>query len=119
MKNSWLRYLTPAALVGALALPALGQTTQSTSPDSTRAPGINARQVRQQQRIAQGVRSGQLTPAETQRLERLQARIQADKLQAKEDGKVTPQERAKLTHAQNRASRDIYRLKHNDRLRGH
>jgi hypothetical protein len=31
---------------------------------------------------------------------------------------MTPQERARLTHEQNRASRDIYRLKHNDRVRG-
>jgi len=118
MKNIWLRFLTPPALVGALALPALGQTTQSTSPDTTRTPRINARKVRQQQRIAQGVRSGQLTPAETRRLERQQARIKADKLQAKADGNVTPQERARLTHEQNRASRSIYRLKHNDRVRG-
>jgi hypothetical protein len=52
MKDLWLRFLTPAALVSALALPALGQTGQSASPDTTRTPRISARQVRQQQRIA-------------------------------------------------------------------
>lgn len=118
MKNTWLRFLTPAVLAGALALPALGQTTQSTSPDTARTPRINARQIRQQRRIARGVRSGQLTPAETRRLERQQARVQANKLQAKADGNVTPQERARLTREQNRASRNIYRLKHNNRVRG-
>jgi ribosomal protein S30 len=116
MKKSWLRFLTPAALIGALALPALGQTTQSRSPDTIRTPRINTRQVRQQHRIAQGVRSGQLTPTETRRLERQQARIQADKLQAKADGNMTPRERARLTHEQNRASRNVYRLKHNNRV---
>jgi hypothetical protein len=64
------------------------------------------------------VRSGQLTPAETRRLERQQARIQADKLEAEANGKMTPQKRARSTHEQDRASRDIYRLKHNDRVRG-
>jgi hypothetical protein len=117
MKKTWLRYLAPAALVGAVGLPALGQTTPSTPYDGTRTPRINARQVRQQQRIAQGVRSGQLTPGETRRLERQQGRIRANKVQAKADGHVTPRERARLTRGQNRASRNIYRLKHNDRAR--
>jgi hypothetical protein len=118
MKKTWLRYLAPAALVGALALPALGQTTPSTSPDGTRTPRINGRQIHQQRRIAQGVRSGQLTPGETRRLERQQGRIRASKLQAKADGTVTPRERARLTREQNRASRNIYRLKHSGRVRG-
>jgi hypothetical protein len=117
MKKTWLRYLAPAALVGALALPALGKTTPSTPYDGARTPRINARQVRQQQRIAQGVRSRQLTPGETRRLERQQGSIQANKLQAKADGHVTPQERARLTREQNRASRSNYRLKRNDRTR--
>ena len=114
MKNAWCKLLAPATLIGALALPALGQ--QATAPnDSTRTPRINARQANQQERIKQGVNSGQLTPGETHRLERQQANIQANKLEAKSDGKVTPQERARLTREQNRASRTIYRDKHNNR----
>jgi hypothetical protein len=112
MKKLWLKVLAPAALIGALALPALGQAT----PDnSDRTPRINARQVNQQRRIEQGVKSGQLTPGETHRLERQQANIQANKLQDKADGHITPQERASLTRQQNRASRTIYRDKHNDK----
>lgn len=112
MKNVWFKVLAPATLIGALALPVLGQQMNT---DSTRTPRINARQANQQGRIKQGVKSGELTPGETRRLERQQGNIQASKLQAKSDGKVTPQERARLSREQNRASRTIYRDKHNNR----
>ena len=39
---------------------------------------VDRREQRQQERIAQGVQSGQLTPAETARLERKEARIQRE-----------------------------------------
>jgi hypothetical protein len=80
---------------------------------STNTPVVRERQTNQQKRIGQGVKSGQLTPKETRRLERQQAKIQHDKKMAKADGTVTPRERAKLKREQNRASRRIYRLKHN------
>ena len=75
--------------------------------------GINAREHRQQQRIAQGVRSGELTNRETLRLEREQLRIerQEDRFRASGDG-LSPRERARLEHELNRSSRDIYRQKH-------
>jgi len=107
MNKIWLNVLAPAALIGVLALPALGQ--------DNRTPVINARQANQQRRIEQGVKSGELTPGETHRLERQQANIQANKLEDKANGHITPQERASLTRQQNRASRAIYRDKHNDK----
>ena len=85
------------------------------SSAQTATPRVAKRQLHQQARIEQGVKSGELTPRETQRLERQQARIQADKRKAKADGVVTPAERAKLAREQNRASNRIYRLKHNER----
>jgi hypothetical protein len=133
MKARFMVWIAPVALLGALTLPAaaLAQetggadkgpstpTTQAPAPattqKSTATPRVRHRQIRQQRRIQQGVKSGQLTPAETKRLEVQQGKIQADKLEAKSDGKVTPQERAKLTREQNRASRTIYRKKHNAR----
>jgi hypothetical protein len=78
----------------------------------TATPRVTKRQVNQQERIANGVKSGELTPRETRRLERQQGKIAADKAKAKSDGVVTPQERAKLTREQNRASRHIYHQKH-------
>jgi hypothetical protein len=78
-----------------------------------RTPYIYKRQENQQDRIQQGVRSGQLTRREATRLESIEGRIQANKLIDKSDGNVSPRERAQLNRELNRASRDIYRLKHN------
>ncbi len=78
-------------------------------------PVVQQREANQQQRIEQGVRSGQLTPREAGRLEAQQARIQQSEARMKADGNLTPRERAKLTREQNRASRNIYRKKHNNR----
>ena len=85
-------------------------------PAPVKTPRVTHRQINQQARIKQGVKSGELTKGETRRLEREQAKIQYDKKEAKSDGKVTPQERKHLQREQNKASRDIYRLKHNERV---
>jgi uncharacterized protein HemX len=76
-------------------------------------PRVDKREAHQQARINHGVKSGQLTPKEANRLEKQQSKIKSDEAKAKADGKVTPKERAKLTREQNRASRNIYRKKHN------
>jgi len=78
----------------------------------TATPGVTERQVNQQERIGNGVKSGELTPRETRRLEAREAKIQHDKKVAKSDGVVTPAERAKLQREENRTSRAIYRQKH-------
>jgi biopolymer transport protein ExbB/TolQ len=70
------------------------------------------RERRQQERIGQGVQSGELTAKETQRLEKEQVKIEADRKQALADGKLTKRERAELHKEQDRASRHIYRQKH-------
>ena len=83
----------------------------------TATPRVTKRQVHQQERIKQGVKSGELTPRETRRLEREQGKIAVDKAKAKSDGVVTPSGRAKLTREQNRANRHIYRQKHDAQTR--
>ncbi len=75
-------------------------------------PGIDRRQANQEQRIDQGIASGQLTEREAARLERQQHRINRMEDQAKSDGVVTARERARIKAAQDRASRDIFREKH-------
>lgn len=100
------------ALATALILgSALAQQVQ-TKPAKT--PRITKKQIRQQARIKQGVKSGELTKRETIKLEKEQAKIRQDKQTAKSNGKVTPQERKKIRHEQRKASRNIHRLKHND-----
>jgi hypothetical protein len=74
--------------------------------------GTVQRDVNQQNRIEQGLKSGQLTPGEAARLENEQARIERDQARAMQDGKLSPAEKARLAREQDRASRDIYREKH-------
>lgn len=80
-------------------------------------PGIQQREINQQNRINQGIQSGQLTPREAGKLETQQARIKQreERMTARDGGQLTAQDKAKLTRQQNNASRNIYRKKHNDR----
>lgn len=97
-------------IVAALVACAGGAFAQAGGPAAT--PRVDARQARQEQRIDQGVASGELNKRETRRLEGEQARIDRVEDRAKSDGVVTKGERAHLTHMQNKASRDIRRQKH-------
>src|SRR5271163_3749148 len=79
-------------------------------------PGTyGARAENQQDRIAQGVKSGSLTPGETSHLEKREQHInkQVRTDRADNGGKMTPAERAKVNREQNRTSGAIYRDKHN------
>ena len=76
------------------------------------------RQVKQQKRIAQGVRSGELTRPEARRLERNAARIHRSiKRDRRDGGEFTPRERAKAQRKLKRQSRAIYRQKHDNQGR--
>lgn len=97
------------------ALLTLAFATVPAWAQSTDTPRIDKRESIQTDRIEQGMNSGALTPGETARLDRGQARIQAGEAAAKADGTVTKRERIALTRAQNRQNRKIYRLKHNAR----
>jgi hypothetical protein len=81
---------------------------------ATGAAEVDRRERRQQERIAQGVQSGQLTPGETARLERKEARIhrEIERDRAANGGTLTPAERRRINRQQNRVSRQIYREKH-------
>jgi len=89
----------------------------SVASAQTATPNVTKRQENQQARIAQGVKSGQLTAKETEHLEAREAKIQHDKKVAKSDGTVTPAERAKLQREENHTSRAIYRQKHDAQKR--
>jgi hypothetical protein len=98
-----VKILTAAAFA-AFAIPAFAQTTST--------PRIDQRQQNQQQRIDQGVKSGQLNQKEAARLEKGQARVRKMEDKAVADGKVTAKERRKLERAQDKQSRKIAREKH-------
>jgi hypothetical protein len=114
-----IRFKT-ALSASALALAALGafaQTASAQPADAT--PRIDQREANQQQRITQGVGSGQLNRRETYRLEKEQAAIDKTEARAKADGTVTHAERRKLTRMQNATSRDIHRQKHDAQTAKH
>jgi tellurite resistance protein len=75
-------------------------------------PNLDKREANQQQRIDQGVASGQLNAKETNRLDKREAKLAANEAVAKADGKVTRAERRKLQHEANRNSKAIYKQKH-------
>ena len=77
------------------------------------APTPKNRQIEQQKRIAQGVRSGELTKSETRGLERNAARIHRSIVRDRRDhGVFTARERRQAQHALNRQSRAIGGQKH-------
>jgi membrane protein implicated in regulation of membrane protease activity len=74
---------------------------------------INQREAHQQQRIARGVATGQLTARETYRLERQEGRIAAYVARSRADGGgLSARERVRIAHMQDRESRRIYRQRH-------
>ena len=94
-----------------VSLAVAGSTALAQAP----APRATKRQVKQEARIHEGVKSGELTKGETARLQAQQMKINRDKKRAKADGVVTPREKAKLKLEKNRASKNIYLKKHNMR----
>ena len=72
------------------------------------------RDVNQQNRIEQGLQSGQLNTKEASQLERGEARIDRMESNALKDGSLSQQEANKIQRAQNQESASINRLKHNE-----
>ena len=91
------------------------------TPSHPEGMGVNARQDRQQNRINQGVHSGQLTPGETSHIEHNETAIHNEVHNDREanGGHLTPQERNHVEHQQNRESGQIYNDKHNGRTDAH
>jgi hypothetical protein len=101
--------LITVAVLASLSLPVFAQTTST--------PRIDQRQQNQQQRIDQGVQSGELNRKEAARLQKGQARVQKMETKAVADGKVTAKERRKIEHTQDQQSRKIRREKHDNQVR--
>jgi len=93
----------------------LNHTNREIRHDSRNSPGIDAREHRQQNRVAAGLKNGSLTGHEAAKIERDEAKIHRDEARAKADGVVTGRERAKLNRELNHTSREIRRDKHNNR----
>jgi broad specificity phosphatase PhoE len=101
MKSTLLTLILTGTLIGASGL--------------AQAQEIQERKENQQDRIANGVANGSLTPHETANLEHKEAgmnkEIRHDRRQ--NGGNLTNKEKAKINRQQNKVSKDIYRDKHN------
>ena len=75
---------------------------------------IAQRRKNQQDRIAQGVKSGQLTAEETARLETKEAAVNKEVRAERtlNGGKLTPAEKRQVNRQQNQLGRNIYAQKH-------
>ncbi len=100
MKKFFMLTLAGSMLMAA----AFGQTSK-----------VGKRAENQQDRIAQGVKSGALKPGETANLEKKEAAIHQEiKADRKlNGGKLTKQEKRVVNRQQNKMSKQIYRDKHN------
>ena len=96
------RFVMAAAMTAAMLIPFV--YAQTSGQDTT----IHERKENQQDRIANGVASGQLTAGETANLNR---ETRADR-QAN-NGQLTSPEKAQINRQQNRLSQNIYNDKHN------
>ena len=115
--------ILPAALllVGTVAMgqdtSSSSSTSQATTTSATPAPKptIAERKENQQDRIANGVKSGQLTAGETANLETKEAAINGETKadRAANGGKLTAAEKTQITKQQNQVSKQIYNDKHN------
>jgi len=78
---------------------------------------VGQRRENQQDRIAQGIKSGQLTAGESAKLENQQRGInqQVSADRKANGGKLTAGEKAQVNKEQNKASKNIYNKKHNAR----
>jgi len=84
------------------------------------ATGLSAQEIKdrkenQQDRIAQGVKSGQLTAGETAKLETKEAGLNKEiRHERKQNGgNLTNKEKKQINRQQNRLSKQIYNDKHN------
>jgi len=104
-----LHFLRPIASAGVVSLLFVGGQAY--------AQGVGTevqRDINQQQRIEDGLKSGQLTTGEAARLERGESRIDKMEANALRDGTLSPGERARIERAQHQESRRIDQLSHNN-----
>ena len=78
--------------------------------------GINAREHRQAQRIRNGIKDGQITRAEADKLKADEAAVRAEERVYRRSGDgLNKAEYKDLERDLNRTSREIYRARHNNR----
>lgn len=111
MSSKYSKWIVLPAVAFFMGSAALAQTPATTPAD----PTVGQRKENQQDRIANGVKSGQLTAGETANLETKEAAINGETKadRAANGGKLTAAEKAQVNKQQNQLSNQIYKDKHN------
>jgi hypothetical protein len=83
-------------------------------PGHPRVNQVNQRETNQQNRIANGVKNGKLTPGQTANLEKGEQRLQNNEKRdmAKDNGHLTKRDQRQLNREANHMSKKIYKDKH-------
>ena len=107
------KFVFLSAALAVLTFPAVAQTDNSAQPAT-----INQRKENQQDRIGNGVQSGQLTAGETHNLEKKESELNHEEhdMRKLDNGHLTAADRATLNQQQNKLSNQIYKDKHNARV---
>jgi hypothetical protein len=110
------KFTMAALVIAGLAFSAPVASAQTTTPERPKGE-VNKRLENQKDRIQAGVRDGQLTKRETERLvtedKAIHAQEKADR-QAN-SGKLTRGDKKQLNRELNKTSRQIHRARHNNR----
>ncbi len=112
LSKKWLAVPAMLLMAGSVAF---AQSSNPPAQDPAPKTQVGKRKENQQDRIANGVKSGELTAGETANLEKKEAAINAETKadRAANGGKLTAAEKAKVNRQQNRVSNQIYKDKHN------
>jgi hypothetical protein len=114
MNIKGLLFIAAALLI--LSTPSAFAQSQPAGSSAAPAPGtVGERKENQQDRIANGIQSGQLTAGETKNLETKEAGLNKEEhtMRSEDDGHLTAADREKLNNQQNHLSNQIYDDKHN------
>ncbi len=124
MINKITKSLLILAVGGLMAVGAASAQTQDSNtsgagpgqvdPGHPRVNEVNKREQNQQDRIANGVKNGTMTPGEAAHVEKQEQHIQNQEKadMAAHNGHLTKREQKQLNREQNRTSKEIYKDKH-------
>ena len=106
-----IKFTLISAALALFALPVVAQSTDA----SAKTPTVQQRAENQQDRIGNGVKSGELTAGEASNLETKEGKINEETRDMRQanDGHLTAADRAKINQQQNQLSKQIYQDKHN------
>ena len=128
--NFTLKSIFLSTAMAAMILPVAAQDSPTTTPSPTPPPAVAPppsavktpsgnktvadRKESQQDRIGQGMQSGELTPEEAARLEHREAKLnkETERMRAANGGTLTDAQKAKIEKQQNKLSQQIRNQKH-------